>query len=148
MATDINFYVSAPEEDLGYLIWQLTMQWQRQSNKVLAAVGLTHKQYVIMGALAWLARSHDEVTQKDIATLIKVDGILVSKVLRKLQDQEFIMRREHPVDTRAKCVFLTEKGAKKLQQAIDVKRPSNDILIEKLTDKDSFLRQLQRIVSD
>lgn len=147
MTTDIDFYVSTPEEDLGYLIWQLTMQWQRQSTKVLGSVGLTHKQYVIMGALAWLARSHKEVTQKDIAQLINVDNILVSKVLRKLQEQEFIERREHPVDTRAKCVFLTEKGAQKLQQAIDLKRPTNDVFIEKLTDRAGFLQQLQQIVS-
>ncbi len=148
MRTDINFYVSTPEDDLGYLIWQLTMQWQRQSNKVLSTVGLTYKQYVIMGAVAWLERSCKEVTQKDIAELIKVDSILVSKVLKKLQEIGFIERKEHPIDTRAKCVFLTEKGIKKLQQAIDMKRPANNVFIKKLTDRSGFLQQLQQIVGE
>ncbi len=146
MNTDIEFYVSTPTDDLGYLIWQLTMQWQRQSNKVLGEVGLTHTQYVIMGGLAWLSRSSEQVTQKDIANLIKMDTILVSKVLKKLQQQGVITRQEHPIDARAKCVFLTEKGTEKLQQAINVKRPTNDVFIEKLTNKAEFIRQLQQIV--
>ncbi len=146
MNDKINFHFSTPEEDLGYKLWQATMQWQRQSNKVLGEIGLTQTQYVILGALAWLSQSSENVTQKDIADYIRVDRMVVSKVLRKLQNSGLIERMEHATDTRAKCVSLTHRGAKTIQKALDIKTQANQEIFGNLTDKEALLQQLKLFI--
>ncbi len=97
---------------------------------------------------AWLNRSQERVTQKDIAKITHTDNVVVSTTLKELQKKDFISRQENPVDTRAKCVFLTEKGAEKLQHALNIKRQKNEVFIEKVADRSDFIKQLQAIVSD
>jgi DNA-binding MarR family transcriptional regulator len=46
--------------------------------------------------------------------------MMVSKVLRTLEDKGFISRQEHPTDTRAKIITLTDSGAAVLQEALKV----------------------------
>ncbi len=140
----INFHFSTPDEDLGYLLWQATMQWQRKSNKVLSEVGLTQTQYVILGALAWLAQFSDNVTQKDIADYLRVDRMMTSKILRKLQADGLIERKEHSIDTRAKCVFLTDQGVETIQKALDIKTQANEVIFGNLTDREGLLQQLKQ----
>ena len=43
---------------------------------------------------------------------------MVSKVLRTLEDKQFITRQEHETDTRAKTIRLTTNGKLVLQKAI------------------------------
>jgi DNA-binding MarR family transcriptional regulator len=44
--------------------------------------------------------------------------MMVSKVLRTLEEKKFISRQEHHTDTRAKVIKLTAEGAKVLQKAL------------------------------
>ncbi|CAH0255346.1 hypothetical protein SRABI04_03339 [Chryseobacterium sp. Bi04] len=44
--------------------------------------------------------------------------MMVSKVLRTLEEKGFLTRQEHETDTRAKIVRLTTTGEKILQKAI------------------------------
>ncbi len=142
----INFHFATPDENLGYLLWQTTMQWQRQMNRALDEVGLTHTQFVILIALAWLSRNSKSVTQKEIAEHSKTDSMMVSKILRKLQQQELIERKEHATDTRAKCVFLTDKGADTLQKAIEIKTKANDNFFENVKDKQELADILKVLI--
>lgn len=146
MKQTIDFHFETPDENLGYLLWQTTMQWQKQMNRALDEVGLTHTQFVILIALAWLSRSSKNVTQKEIAEHSKTDRMMVSKILRNLQKKELIERKEHETDTRAKCVFLTEKGVEILQKAIRIKTQANELFFENLTDKQQFAEQLKRMI--
>lgn len=146
MNKKINFHFETPDENLGYLLWQTTMQWQRQMNRALDEVGLTHTQFVILIALAWLSCSSKNVTQKEIADHSKTDRMMVSKILRTLQKNELIERKEHETDTRAKCVFLTDKGAETLQRAIEIKTQANELFFSNLNDKKQFAEQLKRVI--
>ncbi len=142
---DFKFY--SPDENLGYLLWQTTMQWQKNMNRALCEVGLTHTQFVILIALAWLLKTNNNVTQNDIAKHSNTDKMMVSKILGKLQDKELINRKENKVDSRAKFVYLTNKGISLLQQAIEIKIKANDIFFENLSNKDMFSRQLKQLLS-
>ncbi|PID56145.1 MAG: MarR family transcriptional regulator, partial [Ignavibacteriae bacterium] len=53
---------------------------------------------------------------------------------------------EHEKDTRAKCVFLTEKGRKRLQKAIEIKTKANELFFNNLTDKKKFSEQLRLLI--
>lgn len=118
MPKKIEFKFKAPNESPGYLLGQVTMLWQRKHKKVLDPLNLTQTQFVLLAALGWLSRENDNVTQVDIANQGNADRMMVSKVLRTLEEKKFISRQEHQTDTRAKVIKLTSEGAKVLQKAL------------------------------
>lgn len=118
MAKKIEFQFKTPNESPGYLLGHLTTLWQRKQKKVLDPLNLTQTQFVLLAALGWLSRDSDQVTQVDIANQGNADRMMVSKVLRTLEEKKFISRQEHQTDTRAKVIKLTNEGAKVLQKAL------------------------------
>lgn len=146
MDKNVNYNFERPEENLGYLLWQTTMLWNRKMNRALDEISLTHTQFVIMAALGWLSRNSDKVTQKEIADSSNTDRMMVSKILRKLEKNELIERIEHKTDTRAKCVSLTDKGIDTLQKALEIKNRANDLFFRKLSDKQKFGSELRKLI--
>ncbi|CAC9976542.1 MarR family winged helix-turn-helix transcriptional regulator [Flavobacterium panici] len=118
MAKEINFHFKSPKDSPGYLLGQLTMLWQRKLKKVLDPLDLTQTQFVLLAALGWLSKKSDSVTQIDIANQSNADRMMVSKVLRTLEEKGFITRHEHETDTRAKTIRLTNTGETILQKAL------------------------------
>ncbi|MGB5394567.1 MAG: MarR family transcriptional regulator [Lutimonas sp.] len=135
-----------PEEDLGFLLWQITMTWQRKLNRALDEIDLTHTQFAILSALRSLLKESNDVTQKAIAERSNTDTMMVSKVLRTLEKKGFVERKEHKTDTRAKCVFLTQKGINTFQEAFKIAWAANQDFFNKLSDKENFVKELQRII--
>jgi DNA-binding MarR family transcriptional regulator len=120
MKNETVFSFRQPEESSGYLLWQLTMLWQRKMKAGLDKLDLTHTQFVLLAALQWLSQHQEVVTQKDIAAHANVDKMMTSKVIRTLQAKGLIGRQEHETDTRAKTVALTPAGAALLKDALGV----------------------------
>ncbi|RZK52784.1 MAG: MarR family transcriptional regulator [Pedobacter sp.] len=118
MPKNIEFHFKSPEDSPGYLLGQLTMLWQRKQKKVLDPLDLTQTQFAMLCALAWLSKNNKNVTQIDIANQTNFDRMMVSKVLRTLEDKQFVTRQEHETDTRAKTIRLTNFGAIVLQKAL------------------------------
>ncbi len=118
MSKKIEFQFKKPEDSPGFLLAQVTVLWQRKQRRVLDPLNLTHTQFVLLSSLAWLSRENDSVSQVDIANLSNTDRMMVSKVLRTLEEKKFITRQEHQTDTRAKIVKLTQEGAEVLQKAL------------------------------
>ena len=50
----MNFSFKRAEDSPGFLLWQLTNQWQRQQRTALAKIGLTHAQFVVLASVLWL----------------------------------------------------------------------------------------------
>lgn len=118
MPKEIKFQFKSPNDSPGYLLGQLTMLWQRKLKRVLDPLNLTQTQFVLLAALGWLSKENDTVTQVDIADQSNTDRMMVSKVLRTLEQKKFVSRQEHPTDTRAKVIKLTKEGAEVLQKAL------------------------------
>ena len=139
MSKKVEFHFKKPEDSPGYLLGQLTMLWQRKQKRVLDPLDLTHTQFALLCALAWLSRESDKVTQVEIANQGNVDRMMVSKVLRTLEEKKFITRHEHPTDTRAKTIKLTPDGEMVLQKAIICVEAADLEFFHKLgTDLTSF----------
>jgi DNA-binding MarR family transcriptional regulator len=138
MATAIKFHFTNAEDSSGFLLWQVTMLWQRKIKKGLDTIDITHTQFVLLASLAWLINKNNIVTQTDIASHSKTDRMMVSKVLRTLQQKGFVQRQEHETDTRAKTISLTAKGENVLQKALK--------LVEK-TDT-GFFKVLQKGIAN
>lgn len=118
MSEVVDFPFKSPEESSGYLLWQVTMLWQRAMKRELDNLDITHTQFVLMSALGWLSKANQNVTQIDIANHSNTDRMMVSKVLRTLEEKKVIKRKDHPVDTRAKVITLTPNGIELLQKAL------------------------------
>ena len=146
MPKEINFHFKSPKDSPGYLLGQLTMLWQRKLKKVLDPLDLTQTQFVLLAALGWLSKKSDTVTQVDIANQSNSDRMMVSKVLRTLEEKGFITRQEHETDTRAKTIRLTNSGETVLQKAIiEVENADLDFfstLNENLSSFNSNMSQL------
>ena len=118
MSKEIEFHFKSPGDSPGYLLGQVTMLWQRKQKRVLDPLGLTQTQFVLLAALGWLAKKNKPVTQADIANQSNADRMMVSKVLRTLEEKGFVTRQAHKTDTRAKTIRLTGNGEVILQKAL------------------------------
>lgn len=118
MPKKIDFKFKSPNDSPGYLLGQVTLLWQRKQKKVLDPLDLTQTQFALLCALAWLSNNSNNVTQIDIANQTNFDRMMVSKVLRTLEEKKFLTRQEHATDTRAKTIRLTNIGETVLQKAI------------------------------
>ena len=118
MTKKIEFKFKRPDESPGYLLTNLTLLWQRKQKRILDPLNLTYTQFMLLASLGWLLKHNELVTQVDIARQGNADTMMVSKVLRTLENKKFIKRQEHPTDTRAKIIQLTEEGAEILQKAL------------------------------
>ena len=147
MPEEISFHFKSPENSPGYLLGQLTMLWQRKQKKVLDPLDLTSTQFVLLAALGWLSKTNNAVTQVDIANQSNSDRMMVSKVLRTLEEKGFITRQEHETDTRAKTIRLTNNGAVVLQKAIiEIENADLDFFATLDTKLSSFNKNMVQLI--
>lgn len=109
-----------PEDSAGFLLWQVTNQWQRKLRAVLAPLGLTHVQFVLLAGLAWQEGQGLAPTQTQLAAFCKTDEMMTSQVVRALEREGLIERRRHPSDTRARQLGLTARGGEMIAKAVPV----------------------------
>ncbi|MFD2520303.1 MarR family winged helix-turn-helix transcriptional regulator [Emticicia soli] len=148
MSKEIDFHFKNPNDSPGYLLGQVTMLWQRKQKKVLDPLDLTQTQFVLLAALAWLSKKSDTVTQVDIANQSNADRMMVSKVLRTLEDKGFITRQEHKTDTRAKIIRLTTNGEVVLQKAIIVVENADlEFFATIATELSSFNKNMVKLIA-
>ena len=141
----VDYHFPKADESTGFLLWQVTMTWQRKMNRALDECGLTHTQFVILAALGWLLQAGKEVTQTDIAGHSNTDRMMVSKILRKLQKSGLVDRQESSQDARSKVVSLTDQGEEKLQQALRIVHEMDKAYFNQLIDKGGFDAELIRL---
>ena len=120
MSKHLPFGFDKPEDSPGFLLWQTTMVWQRQIKQALEAYGISHAQFVIMATLMWFEAHHYDTTQISIVNWSKLDKMTVSQSLKKLVAFGHVNRIEHETDTRAKSVFLTEKGKDRVRTLVPI----------------------------
>ena len=109
---------AVPKNSAGYLLWQVTHLWQRQVEVALAALDITHLQFVLLAGIGWLTRKGELLTQVQLAEFCKIDVMQISQVARKLEMKKLVKRSAHPSDTRAKVLTLTPTGTTTLRQAL------------------------------
>lgn len=117
MTTEPIFAYSKPEENNGYLLWQVSMRWQLQMNQQLRAVGLTLTQFSLLAGLYWLSRQGEVVTQQRLADYANVDRMMTSKVLQALEKKGFVERLASTQDGRVKQLRITPTGETLLRRA-------------------------------
>ena len=83
----------------GFWLWHATLRWQRAIASVLAPLGLTHVQFVLLSC-AWWMNDHGLVpNQLELARQAGTDVKMTSQVVRKLEAKGLLERETDPGDT-------------------------------------------------
>ena len=121
-------------------------KWHSIIKKELKKMNLTHPQFVVLASLAYLSQNDNEITQIMISKLAGIDVMTISQILSLLEKNDFVKRKEHSKDTRAKAVILSKKGEEVLQKAVPLVEQIDEIFFEKLdTDEEQFKHFLARL---
>ncbi|ACU61728.1 transcriptional regulator, MarR family [Chitinophaga pinensis DSM 2588] len=148
MATkDQVFSYIEPEENSGYLLWQVTMQWQLSMNRALGKMELTLTQFSLMAGLYWLSEKKGAVTQQQLADYANTDKMMTSKVLAVLEKKQIVERVKDPGDSRAKQLKITDKGVEILREAYRIVKQVDDVFFKNVVkDKIVFDDLLVRLI--
>ena len=139
-------YKDNSEKSTGLLFMRVYNKWHSMIKKELKKMNLTHPQFVVLASLAYLSQNGNEVTQVMISKLSGIDVMTVSQILGLLEKHDFVKRKEHSRDTRAKAVILNKKGEEILQKAVPLVEQIDEIFFEKLdTNEEQFKHFLVRL---
>ena len=122
-------------------------KWHSMIKQELKKMNLTHPQFVVLASLAYLSQNgNEEITQVMISKLSGIDVMTISQILSLLEKNDFVKRKEHSRDTRAKAVILNKKGEKVLQKAVPLVEQIDEIFFGKLdTVEEQFKHFLARL---
>lgn len=107
-----------PEESPGFLLWHVTLRWQREIAAALAPLGLTHVQFVLLATTWWLNSRGEDPNQLSVARQADTDVKMTSEVLRKLEAKGLVARTVDAADTRARRIRITERGGELAARAV------------------------------
>src|SRR5436190_23436234 len=100
-----------PEDSPGFLLWHVTLRWQRAVTATLKPLGLTHVQFVLLASTWWLNTHDEQPSQAALSAFASVDVKMASQVIRTLERKGLITRQIDTADTRARRLAVTEAGA-------------------------------------
>jgi len=109
---------AVPEQSPGFLLWRVTLSWQRQMRAALAPHDLTHVQFVLLASLWWLQEHDGSPTQAQLADQAGTDLMMTSQVVRKLEGRGLLTREPDPSDSRARRLRIAAAGAALLAGAL------------------------------
>ena len=134
-----------PEDSPGFLLWHVTLRWQREIAAALAPLGLTHVQFVLLAAAWWLNSRGEDPNQLSVARQAGTDVKMTSQVLRKLEAKGLIRRETDAADTRAKRLRATGRGAELAQQAIAAVEAADAKFFQPIPDPAALLTILRAL---
>jgi len=141
--------VADPERSPGFLLWHVTLRWQRAMVAALAPLGLTHVQFVLLASTWWLnEHGGGDPNQLTVARHAGTDVKMASQVLGKLEAKALIRRDVDPDDTRAKRLRVTPAGAKLARRAIDVVEQADAGFFASVPNQAALLKALQHLAAD
>ncbi|MCC6768962.1 MAG: MarR family transcriptional regulator [Bacteroidia bacterium] len=121
-----------PEDQTGFVMWQLGMLWQRKIKSGLDTIGITYAQFLLLASLDFLSTQKNLVSQQDIAKHCRIDKMMTSKILRILQKKGLIQRRKNKMDSRAKTLALSESGVEVVGKAYKIIGKTDDDFLSPL----------------
>lgn len=138
-----------PEQSAGFLLWHVTLRWQRDVTAALQPLGLTHVQFVLLATAWWLNTHGEQPSQVWLATAAGTDVKMASQVIRTLEHKGLVTRETSAADTRARRLVVTDAGAALAPQAIEAVENVDRALLARLPSKarrefTTALRQLRQ----
>lgn len=110
--------LGSPENAVGFVLWRVFHRWQREADRTLAPLGLTHLQFTTLTMAAWLERSGEVATQAELARFGDIHPMQVSLMLRALEVKGFVRRSPDAGGGKAKRASTTPEGLAVLHRAL------------------------------
>jgi len=132
-----------PEDSPGFLLWHVTLRWQRDITAALAPLDLTHVQFVLLATAWWLNSHGEDPNQLTLARQAGTDVKMTSQVLRKLETKGLIRREVDTADTRAKRLRATDRGAELAARAIAAVESADTRFFQPVPDLPALLTTLR-----
>jgi DNA-binding MarR family transcriptional regulator len=132
-----------PDDSPGFLLWHVTLRWQRDMAAALAPLGLTHVQFVLLATTWWLNSRGEDPNQLTVARQAGSDVKMTSEVLRKLETKGLIRRDVDTADTRARKLRVTDRGAELAVQALAAVEAADAKFFEPIPDPAALLAMLR-----
>ena len=126
--------MQTPETSPGFLLWRVTLSWQRQVTLALKPLGLTHVQFVLLATCWWHNQHGRQPTQAALAESASVDVKMASEVIRALAQKGLLSREIDPHDSRARQLVVTSEGNRLAPEAIRVVEAVDTQLFGVLSD--------------
>ena len=130
-----HFKYEKANDSAGFLLWKITALWQRKLSEVLEEFGITQTQYAMLASLRWFEEKKEPTTQTHLVEHTKIDKMTVSKAIRKLEEDDLVLREQSSSDSRATNVRFTAKGRKVIQKAIVAIENADEGFFSCLTEK-------------
>lgn len=139
--------VTQPEQSAGFLLWRVTLHWQREVTTALKPLGLTHVQFVLLASTWWLNTHGEQPSQARLSAFASTDVKMTSQVIRALEQKGLITRAIDSADTRARRIVVTNAGQTLAPQAIEAVEAVDAALLERLpkTHARAFTEALRRL---
>jgi len=139
--------VMQPGESPGFLLWHVTLRWQREVTNALNPLGLTHVQFVLLASTWWLNTHDEQPSQAALSSFASVDVKMASQVIRTLEAKGLITREMDATDSRARRLVVTDAGAALAPSAIEAVEAVDAALLEPLskTDARAFTKALAKL---
>jgi DNA-binding MarR family transcriptional regulator len=113
-----RYEVERPDDSPGFLLWHVTLRWQRAIAAALTPFELTHVQFVLLASVWWLNDHGEQPSQVRLAAHSGVDVKMLSDVARALERKDLVVRAVDAGDSRARKLTVTAAGRKLAPQAI------------------------------
>lgn len=110
--------LGSPDKAVGFVLWRVVHGYQREVDRALVSVDLTHLQFTTLAMAMWLARDGKSPTQSALAEASGIHPMQVSHMLKALERKCLVSRCQSPADVRSKLVMPTEHGIDTLREAL------------------------------
>jgi MarR family transcriptional regulator, transcriptional regulator for hemolysin len=94
-----------PNQSFGFVIHDIARLLRRNFDRRAQSVGLTRAQWSVLVHL----RRQDGIRQNELANLLEVQPISLTRMIDRLVKSGLVERRNDPKDRRANRIFLTKK---------------------------------------
>jgi DNA-binding MarR family transcriptional regulator len=137
-----------PGDSPGFLLWRVSLRWQRLMTATLRPLGLTHVQFVLLASLWWLtAKAGERPTQRRLAEFAATDPMMTSQVLRALEGRRLVGRSPHPTDSRARQLAVTSQASELVRHALHAVEAADRQFFEHATGRRP-VRDFLRILAE
>ncbi|MDQ2848924.1 MAG: MarR family transcriptional regulator [Actinomycetota bacterium] len=125
--------IQQADQSPGFLLWHITLRWQRDVTAALKPLGLTHVQFVLLATAWWLNTRNEQPSQVSLAAEAGTDVKMASQVIRTLERNGLITRETRAADARARRLVVTDAGATLAPRAIEAVKTVDHALLAPLS---------------
>lgn len=131
-------------EQLGLTIGEVFRSWRAKANERLLPLGLSQAKW---RTLFYLSRYPEGIIQKELATLISIEGPTLVRLLDRLELDGWVKRKSMQQDRRCKIIHLTKKAQPTLTEIHNVVAQLRHEIFVDIEDEDvrTCLRVMRQI---